>query len=118
MCTPTTNETRENDLGLTAEGAGCSCCSSSETDASDTQGETTAAGDVREQYLVEGMTCAHCVSSVSEELSAVEGVERVDVDLVVGGASRVVVVSSDPIPVEAVRAAVTEAGYDLVAAKS
>jgi len=65
-------------------------------------------------YLVTGMTCAHCVSSVTEELSAVDGVDSVAVDLTVGGASTVTVTSSAPLDETDVRAAVTEAGYDLV----
>lgn len=69
---------------------------------------------IQEQYLVQGMTCGHCVASVTEEVSAVDGVESVTVDLNVGGASRVTVVSSKPIEPEAVRSAVVEAGYALV----
>jgi len=65
-------------------------------------------------YLVTGMTCAHCVSSVTEELSAVDGVDSVAVDLTVGGASTVTVTSATPLADADVRAAVTEAGYDLV----
>jgi len=65
-------------------------------------------------YLVTGMTCAHCVSSVTEELSAVDGVDSVAVDLTVGGASTVTVTSTAPLAETDVRAAVTEAGYDLV----
>lgn len=68
------------------------------------------------QYLVAGMTCAHCVASVTEEVSAVEGVEGVSVDLKAGGPSLVEVVSSAPLPVDVIRAAVTEAGYSLVGA--
>jgi copper chaperone CopZ len=67
------------------------------------------------EYLVEGMTCSHCVMSVTEELSAVAGVEKVDVDLKAGGQSRVTVDTSAPVTEEAVRAAVEEAGYTLVA---
>jgi len=62
-------------------------------------------------YTVTGMTCAHCVASVTEEVSEIAGVDRVDVDLETGALS---VTSSDPIDPAAVAAAVTEAGYDLV----
>ncbi|MDJ0334076.1 heavy metal-associated domain-containing protein [Salinibacterium sp. G-O1] len=68
-----------------------------------------------EDFLVEGMTCSHCVASVTEEVSAIEGVESVSVDLQVGGASRVSVVSDRALPPEQVRDAVIEAGYSLVA---
>ena len=72
--------------------------------------------DTSSEYLVEGMTCGHCVSSVTEEVSAIEGVDSVSVTLNKGGASRVVVESASPVDPDAVRAAVTEAGYTLVPA--
>jgi copper chaperone len=71
---------------------------------------------IEQQYLVEGMTCGHCVASVTEEVSELAGVESVSVDLRVGGASRVTVVSSAPVPLDGIRDAVTEAGYVLVTA--
>jgi copper chaperone CopZ len=61
-------------------------------------------------YRVAGMTCGHCVSSVTEELQALPGVESVDVVLPSGA---VTVTSSEPIDEAAVRAAVEEAGYQL-----
>ena len=64
-------------------------------------------------FLVQGMTCSHCVASVTEELSAVEGVGSIDVDLNAGGVSRVTVHSAAPVDVARVRAAVEEAGYAL-----
>jgi copper chaperone len=61
-------------------------------------------------YTVQGMTCGHCVSSVTEEVGALDGVQAVDVDL----ASGLVTVTSDRDLAEAdIRAAVTEAGYQL-----
>ena len=63
---------------------------------------------------VNGMTCEHCVRAVTQELSALEGVEQVAVDLMAGGASSVVVTSREPLPAAAVRGAVDEAGYELV----
>lgn len=69
---------------------------------------------IEQHYLVEGMTCSHCVASVTEEVSEIAGVESVSVDLRVGGASDVTVLSSVPMTVEGIRAAVTEAGYVLV----
>jgi copper chaperone len=62
-------------------------------------------------YTVQGMTCGHCVSSVTEEVGRIEGVRKVDVDLAGG---KVTVVSDEPVTEDAVRAAVTEAGYELV----
>ena len=64
-------------------------------------------------FLVTGMTCGHCVSSVKEEVGAIAGVDAVEVVLKKGGASRVTVTSAAPIDADAVRAAVEEAGYQL-----
>jgi len=66
-------------------------------------------------YAVTGMTCAHCVAAVTEEVGALAGVSAVDVDLRVGGESRVTVTSTGPLPLGAVRDAVDEAGYTLTA---
>jgi copper chaperone CopZ len=73
-------------------------------------------GAIHEQYLVAGMTCDHCVASVTEELSAIDGVESVDVDLKAGGVSRVDVVASRPLASTDVEAAILEAGYSLASA--
>jgi copper chaperone len=62
---------------------------------------------------VTGMTCGHCVQAVTQELSALNGVQQVTVDLVAGGTSSVVVTSQAPLPPAAVRGAVDEAGYEL-----
>ena len=62
-------------------------------------------------YTVRGMTCAHCVLSVREEVSAVPGVSSVDVDL----ASGRMTVTGDDVRDDAVRAAVAEAGYEVPA---
>ncbi|AJW78410.1 heavy-metal-associated domain-containing protein [Clavibacter michiganensis] len=62
-------------------------------------------------FPVTGMTCAHCVASVTEEVGELPGVASVAVDLVVGGDSTVTVESDRPLDPEAVRAAVDEAGY-------
>ncbi len=71
------------------------------------------AGEVRTELLVDGMTCEHCVRSVTEELSEVPGVTGVAVDLVAGGTSRVLVGSRGPVDPAAVADAVAEAGYTL-----
>ena len=61
-------------------------------------------------WTVTGMTCQHCVASVTEEVGEVPGVREVAVDL----ASGVLTVRSDaPVAEAAVRAAVNEAGYQL-----
>jgi copper chaperone len=61
-------------------------------------------------YTVSGMTCGHCVASVTEEVRELPGVENVDVVLETGA---VTVTSSEPLEDDAVRAAVEEAGYQL-----
>jgi copper chaperone len=70
--------------------------------------------DVNTTYQVTGMTCGHCVSSVTEELERVGGVTAVDVQLVKGGSSRVTVSSASALDDSAVAAAIDEAGYQLV----
>lgn len=61
-------------------------------------------------WTVTGMTCGHCVSAVTEEVSALEGVEAVEVDLETGAVT--VTASTDPTR-EQMAAAVDEAGYVL-----
>ena len=62
------------------------------------------------EYAVQGMTCEHCKRSVTEEVSGVAGVERVDVDL----ASGRVAVTGEGFDDHAIGAAVEEAGYEVV----
>jgi len=64
-------------------------------------------------YTVSGMTCGHCVAAVTEEVSKLEGVEQVTIDLVPDGDSAVTVTSAAPLEEEIVRHAVDEAGYDV-----
>lgn len=104
-----------NDLGLTDKNHACACASDSHASTARHALASTRAAALREHYLVEGMTCSHCVASVTEKVSALDGVESVSVDLQAGGASRIMVVSNRPVPADEVRSAVTEAGYTLVA---
>jgi len=67
-----------------------------------------------EKFNVTGMTCGHCVSAVTEEVSALPGVIGVSIELVAGGTSTVTVTSTTPLERSAVAAAVDEAGYELV----
>jgi copper chaperone CopZ len=64
--------------------------------------------------LVSGMTCGHCVKAVTDELTALDGVQDVAVELVSGGNSAVTVTSVAPLDSTAVRGAVDEAGYAVV----
>lgn len=65
-------------------------------------------------FGVTGMTCAHCVSAVQQEIGELPGVQEVSVDLVVGGTSSVAVTSDTDLDDAQVGAAVDEAGYALV----
>jgi copper chaperone CopZ len=65
---------------------------------------------VTSTYTVTGMTCSHCVQAVTGELSALPGVEQVQIDLTSGA---VTVTSDAPLTDDEVRAAVDEAGYEL-----
>jgi copper chaperone len=58
-------------------------------------------------YTVTGMTCEHCVNTVSTEVGAIAGVQAVAVDLAAGR----VTVSGEGFSDEQIRAAVAEAGY-------
>lgn len=57
------------------------------------------------------MTCGHCVNAVSEEVGQIDGVSDVDVDLETGA---VTITSDGDIDENVVRAAVEEAGYELL----
>jgi copper chaperone len=59
-------------------------------------------------YRVPAMHCGHCKAAVTEELSAVEGVEAVDVDL----DAKLVVVQGRDLDDARLRAAIEEAGYE------
>ena len=69
-------------------------------------------------FGVDGMTCGHCVSAVTTELSAVPGVKDVTIQLVVGGSSTVSVISDGPLPDDQVSEAVVEAGYAVTPRRS
>ena len=68
---------------------------------------------ITSEYVVSGMHCHHCVSSVTEEVSAVKGVTDVKVDLDSG---QLIVISDTEIPFQSIEAAVDEAGYRVVTA--
>ena len=104
---------------LALSGGGCACCA---VDATPThlaveRADAAAPDPARHatEFGVEGMTCGNCVRHVTEELSAVHGVESVDVELVAGGVSTVTVRSSAPVDAAVIAAAVAEAGYEVAA---
>jgi copper chaperone len=61
-------------------------------------------------YTVTGMTCGHCVASVTEEVQEISGVEKVDIVLETGSLT---ITSDEPVADAAVRTAVEDAGYQL-----
>ncbi len=69
-------------------------------------GNTATVGE----YIIAGMVCEHCVSAVTQEVSAIDGVIDVQVGLDTG---RLRVTSTGPLDPDAVRAAVDEAGYEI-----
>lgn len=96
------------DLGL-QDAAGCSCCAAPAPSAR----PETPPGPQQMEIRVQGMTCSHCVSRVTDEISGLEDVQSVSVELNPGGASTVTISSDNPIDADLVRAAVEEAGYSL-----
>ncbi|MCU1433155.1 MAG: hypothetical protein JWP95_2260 [Actinotalea sp.] len=115
------------EAAASAGGCGCGGCGCGADDASAlatpsdarTAGVDTAAvvaaadAATTTTYGVVGMTCGHCVSSVTEEISSLPGVTDVQVELVVDGRSTVTVQSAAPLDETDVRAAIDEAGYQL-----
>ncbi|KES08179.1 copper-binding protein [Streptomyces toyocaensis] len=87
-----------------------SCCSSDGSCGSGTATDVAGPG-VTTVFKVSGMTCGHCEGAVSQEISALDGVTAVTA---VAGTGEVTVTSAAPLDEDAVRAAVDEAGYELV----
>jgi copper chaperone len=104
MCT-----TNQNDLGLTD--ASCACGTHMQDTAGTDSVDTALTTSI---FKVSGMTCGHCVASVTEEIGRLEGAKNVEVALVPDGVSQVTVSSVGSLDREAVAAAVDEAGYELV----
>jgi copper chaperone CopZ len=73
-----------------------------------TDTEEAAMAELR--YTVEGMSCQHCVNAITNEVTKVPGVVDVGVDLNGG----TVTVTGDRVDDAAVRAAIDEAGYEVV----
>lgn len=77
----------------------------------DMTAQTDTQGSVTTVYKVSGMSCGHCEGSVSGEISQLPGVTSVKA---VASTGEVTVVSAAPLADETVRAAVDEAGFELV----
>ncbi len=63
-------------------------------------------------YSVPGVSCAHCRQAIEGEVSQVQGVESVEVDL----DAKTVTVSGDPLDEAAIVGAIDEAGYEVASA--
>ncbi|WP_258069131.1 heavy-metal-associated domain-containing protein [Arthrobacter sp. N199823] len=111
MCGPTAQETSRN----ASSQAGCSCCGPAGD--SGLQIQTSTPASTVAEYLVDGMTCGGCTSSVSSEIGKLDGVNDIRVSLVPRGTSTVTVRSTGPLSREAVRAAVADAGYELAGSR-
>lgn len=61
-------------------------------------------------FTVVGMTCSHCVMSVTEEVTQIPGVQDIDVEL---GTGRMTITSEADLDPDRVQEAVEEAGYQL-----
>lgn len=62
-------------------------------------------------YSVPDISCAHCRTAITSEVSSVAGVETVEVDL----DAKTVTVTADPLDEQAIIAAIDEAGYEVAA---
>lgn len=71
--------------------------------------------EVKISLGVKGMTCNHCAASVREELEEIDSVNQVEVELKPEAISQVTVTSNGDVSDDALRDAITEAGYELVA---
>ncbi len=63
-----------------------------------------------QRFGATGLTCGHCVHAVTDELTAIDGVNEVAVELVEGGTSKVALVADRQISDEELAAALDEAG--------
>ncbi|AZZ41314.1 copper chaperone [Acidipropionibacterium jensenii] len=71
---------------------------------------------MQKTYTINGMTCEHCVNAITEEVSAIDGVSKVQVSL---ASNSMDVTSEAPIDLDTIKAAVDEAGdYTVAAATS
>jgi copper chaperone len=71
--------------------------------------EVLAMSQIELTYSVPGMSCEHCKTAITNEVSAVDGVQAVEVDL----ETKRVAGRGDDLNDQAVRAAIDEAGYDI-----
>lgn len=75
----------------------------------------TENGTISTSVSIAGMTCGHCIDAVTEELTSLDGVRNVSVDLNKGGVSTAVITSTRALDPSQIGEAVAEAGYMVVA---
>jgi copper chaperone len=105
------SETQNSDADLPTGGS-CGCCAPQQATAAQPATEGTVSAD----YSVTGLTCGSCAGRVSSAISALDGVNNVQIALVPGGTSTVSVTSSQPLAASSVQDAVGNAGYQLTTA--
>jgi len=93
--------------------SGCGCGPTHRLGPRDETQAATGSTGSRSCRLV-GLTCGHCVASVTEEVQDIRGVTAVAIDLVPGGESRLTISGDREVSREEIAAAVSEAGYRLV----
>lgn len=101
------SDTRE-ELTLNTAGSTCSCCS---PETSAVVSEATPETAASRRFDLEGLTCGHCVQSVEQAVTALEGVDGATVELVAGGTSALMV--SGTVDEALIRVAVEMAGYSV-----
>ena len=107
--------TDATNLRLPLVSTGCACCAppAAQDEPASTNPRVPSDVSTSTTYRVEGMTCSHCTGRVTDALTALEGVQDVEIDLVAGDTSTVTVISQRPMSTEAVRSAIEEVGYTL-----
>lgn len=97
------------------EKQGCGCGCSSENQGLQISSRPSQKGETqRIELSLSGLTCGHCVASVTEELEELAGVTTVDVDLVANGTSKATVTATSALDDATLRGAIDEAGYQIV----
>lgn len=118
MCStsiPSTPETLSasslSDLPIrdTSPGGSCGCCTPQQA----TESSATTKDAVTAEYSVTGLTCGSCAGRVSSALTALDGVQDVQITLVPGGTSTVSVISGQSLDQTSVQDVVEKAGYQL-----
>lgn len=106
----------ENRTQLPLADSSSSCCSTGAAPGSSLNASVTAATDSTDgtgrSFEVEGLTCGHCVRTIENAVTALDGVDSAAVDLVPRGRSRLTVTGN--VDATAVGNAVTSAGYAFI----